>query len=147
MKKDRLISLVALGIGLVGLVVPFIWKTMPDLVSYPILVVGVLLIVWGSFHLWRDRRRSVPNIEGAPLNVRDWQHHDDYFVWVAACLWVPVQPEPKIPQGHPAYSALQHLKGAFGVNMTARVSAEELKRHAFTRQEFPEFLFPDRVKT
>ena len=87
--------------------------------------------------------------------MKNWQGHEAYSVWSAACLWVPMEPEVPIPDGHPAYAALSHIKGALlaktiksldgSVNMQARVSNKELTRHAFSRGEFPKFLFPDKV--
>lgn len=140
-------------------------QTRPTLVNFVNYGLPTILVLLGcALMFWPRRERhslSPSTPAGADLNRRSfdiarWQHHDNYFVWVAACLWVPMEPEGSIPATHPAYPSLQHIKGALTegkiksqdgtTDMKARVSAEELRKHALGRGEFPKFLFPDDIK-
>jgi hypothetical protein len=85
------------------------------------------------------------------LNLEEWLGHPNYFVWVAACLWIGRKPDPTIDQNHPAYPTLQMIKGHLQANtikslygdtgMKAKVAREELIKLATIRQERPDFLF------
>jgi hypothetical protein len=123
-----------------------------DLVEYgpPAVFAGVALYL-----LLSPGKTSARQQDPAPFDLAQWTNLDSYFVWAAACLWVGVRPEGQIPASHPAYPALQMIKGALdtkliasidgGANMAARVTAEELRKLAFARQQFPKFLFPDDI--
>jgi hypothetical protein len=87
-----------------------------------------------------------------PFKVADWIHHPNYYVWVAACLWIDEKPSPKIDQHHPAYPSLQMIKGYLendtirsldgDKTASARVSREELIKIATLQDDQPKFLFP-----
>src|SRR5713101_326941 len=48
--EDRLIGVGGLGLALLGVGVPYIWKDMPTYISYPMVAVGVALLLWSAFH-------------------------------------------------------------------------------------------------
>lgn len=85
-------------------------------------------------------------------NLDEWIGHDSYYVWVAACLWVDVAPWPEIGAEHPAYPALQKIKGALDANvieemygghgMKGRVERGQLLKLAELTGARPPFLFP-----
>ncbi|HYT15830.1 MAG TPA: hypothetical protein VEL80_05530 [Burkholderiales bacterium] len=103
---------------------------------------------------WKPGEGGLINLKftnNPDFNVAEWVNHPTYFVWAAACLWKGVKPVPKIDENHPAYPALQFIKGALdtgliesltgAANMSARVRREELIKLASIRSERPQFLF------
>lgn len=88
------------------------------------------------------------------MKIDQWLDHDVYHVWVAACLWVNVAPSPQIAEDHPAYPALQKIKGALdagrieilygGHNMNGRIKRSELLKLAQLTGDRPPFLFTGR---
>lgn len=88
-----------------------------------------------------------------PFDVREWANQQNYFVWVAACLWAEIRPTPEIPATSPAYRPLQLIKADLvagkaksvdGLTVArARISIQELRKIAKRAKEQPKFLFPD----
>lgn len=45
-------------------------------------------------------------------NPEQWRGHHAYRAWIAACLWVELNPHEHIPPISPAYAPLQRIKSA-----------------------------------
>ena len=120
-------------------------------------------LLFGGYHWWYSRygtekpqtvltnSRTAIEESNSLVDVSAWTNHGSYFVWTAACLWVGVNPVSKIDSKHPAYPALQKIKGAIdsgqirsmdgSSSMSAKVLREELLKLAFIHGDRPAFLF------
>lgn len=120
-------------------------------------------LLFGGYHWWYSRY-GAENPQAKPVefpivieetealvDVSAWTNHGSYYVWAAACLWVGVNPVPKIDNKHPAYPSLQKIKSAVdsgqitsldgSSSMSTKVPREELLKLAFIHGERPAFLF------
>lgn len=155
-------TILGLGVALIAWVEPDYWKNVSDLIRYAVFFFGIVLAVVGLLIMLFERLKpregaalAVVRAATTPFDIKQWQNHHSYPVWQAACLWVPMEPEPSIPQTHPAYPSLSHIKSALATgviksldgtrDMKASISADELRRHAKDRLEYPEFLFLDKM--
>lgn len=48
--EERLLAIGGLGLALLGVGVPYVWKDMPTLISYPMILLGAALTLWSLFH-------------------------------------------------------------------------------------------------
>jgi hypothetical protein len=135
-------SLVGIGSAIVGFAsgIPWYWV----IVASPGAALLLLLAWERGLRIWDKKGRSA--------DIDEWRGHNTYFVWVAACLWIGLRPWPVIDQEHPAYPALQRLKGAIEAGaikivsgsggMNSRVTREELLRFAQSEQQKTEAGIP-----
>ena len=83
-------------------------------------------------------------------NHEEWDGHEAYSIWQAACLWCDMEPYPHIVPGTKAYPCLARLKSAAEAgtlptltndkSMTGRVSREALVAFAKSVGVEPAFL-------
>lgn len=112
----------------------------------------LITLGWFAYWLWP----SQPVTTQDAFDSSEWENHESYYVWVAACLWENVRPVNQIDATHLAYPYLQRIKGAIesgqinsldgAFNMNAKVSREELLRLANIHKEKPRFLFSRRKR-
>jgi hypothetical protein len=101
-----------------------------------------------------EAARKAAGDSATPFDVMEWANQRNYFVWVAACLWVERRPTSDIPASSPAYRPLQLIKADLVAQVaksldghttaSARVSIQELRKIAKRAREQPRFLFPPR---
>lgn len=111
----------------------------------------------------RRRQTDVPPRQPVPAKAASvtkhkpydalWEKHDSYTLWQAAWLWVGLEPVAQVPAGSKAYPVFAMLKDAISryelraelqgltANMHARVSKDDLRGFAASKNEAPVFLF------
>jgi hypothetical protein len=80
---DRLLGIAGVGLAILGIFAPYIWKDPPDYISFPMIAIGVCLVLFSIAHAMRWHSslshylRGPKNIQVLPSSVSAVVNPDD----------------------------------------------------------------------
>lgn len=89
---DRLLGAGGIGLAILGVVIPFVWKDMPTYLSYPLVAVGGSLTLWSLYHAVAGHTAirtwfgKAPTTAAAPPDLPTGAWHGNTYVLAAPLL-------------------------------------------------------------